>query len=221
MPWRRVHLLYMPRPSSCRQTFTASRLGIWLLALAMTFQSVSAAITGIAGAQHRHVACTADGGAPPWDVWSTLLRPWLGEGVMAIVAARQGLVHAASPRPTPTAFPVVWTGPLPDELVVSDAVVEAVVPTPATCHTHAHTHTHAGFERHVHAPHDPSAQAIGQADGGDDAGLLHADLPWGLEALPQDMGLAAPPTTRQGWVVCQQAQPRGWHPALLERPPRA
>jgi hypothetical protein len=216
-------------PHRLHATRPGRQICIWLLVLALAFQSVSAAVIGVAGVQHRHVACAE--AQPEADATEglvkVLLRQLLGDGAMAIVEARQQLAHAASPIPHAPSYPVVWTGGIPDDLGATTAATTAPAATPtpdpqaqAACQVHP-GHAHSGFERHVHQHGDASALNIGQADGGDDASLMHAELPLGLEATPLAIQITFTTADRQAWPVHQQAQPRSWRPAPQERPPRA
>jgi len=208
-----------------RSTTPSSQISIWLLVLALAFQSLSAAVVGLTGIQHRHIACAQAETEPEFNegLVKGLLRQLVGDGAMAILEARQHLVHAASVDTHAVSFPVVWTGGLPDDLGDGDdALPEAEVQGSAACPGHSeHEHAHGGFERHTHARADASVFGIGQADRGDDASLMHAELPPCLEATALSIEIAFVASDCQPWPVHQQAQPRGWCPAPQERPPRA
>jgi hypothetical protein len=208
------------------------QIGIWLLALALAFQSVSAAVIGVTGGQHRHIACTPAEPdlAPTEGFFKAFVHQLLGDGAMAILEARQQLVQAAGASPpSPKDFPVVWTGGIPVDLGADVAAPAATAPeqpvqAQTACHSHP-AHTHSGYERHKHTHGDAPSVHIGQADdhsgGSDDASLIHAELPPALEATPLAIQIAFTTADRQAWPVHQQAQPRSWRPAPQERPPRA
>jgi hypothetical protein len=76
----------MPRSLLRQDAVVACRqIWIWLLALSMAFQSVSAAIVGVTGVQHKHVTCAAPAEEPEptgaEGFFLGLLHSVLGEAV--------------------------------------------------------------------------------------------------------------------------------------------
>lgn len=121
---------------------------IWALAIALPVNSMSAVLTLVLGAQHRHTSSEPEGAAS----WS--LRPIIGAIVGDEAMSLIDTYHARE-----------------SALRLAAAPQHAEVAQHAH-HTHdpsRHVHAHNAFERHVHDPSDGSVIALGSHDTGSDA----------------------------------------------------